>query len=223
MSSIPTSPKPTAPWLERFASAIDAAEAGLPPLEVVERLSAIDPNMATPFGERFADPASRALRTPEAEPLLVRLLALVRRPTSTAEAPKLSREASFLRVRLARLLRLSASTSGFADVRVWPGGHERLRERSSGVEGRPEAVPSFGFSIFNPHVELPIGTRGVVLDDIDVWVGVRDRDDVDGGSWVPYRQWAVAQSSREERPRVITCPRCGVDVLSDGCSARCGA
>ena len=159
---------PTTPWLERFEAAIAAAESGAPPLDVVELLSALDPNMAVPFGERFASVGSRALRTPEARPLLERLLALVRQPTSTADAPKLSREASFLRVRLARLLRLSAGLTGFAYVRVWPGQLERLRQRSTGLEGVPEPASSFGYSIFNPHIEMPIGMNGIALDDVDV-------------------------------------------------------
>lgn len=216
---------PTAPtaWLDRFEAAIAAAESGAPPLSVVDLLSALDPNMAVPLGERFADPGSRALRADDARPLLQRLLALVRAPTSTTQAPKLSRDARFLRVRLARLLRLSARLSGFASVRVWPGEFERLRRRSTGAEGVPEPASSFGYSIFNPHVELPIGMSGVLLEDVDVW----DARGEGGGAWVPFLSWADAVADPPPDsgalPRVLTCPRCGVDVLSAGRAEGCGA
>jgi hypothetical protein len=207
----------TESFLERFEAAIVAAESGLPPLEVVDKMAAVDPRMDVPFGEVFVSDVRRVLRTPEARPLCERLLALVRSPTSTAEQLRLSREACFMRVRLARMLRLAANTGGFASVSVWPRALEHLRDRTTGIEGTPEPASSFGYSIYNPHVQVPIGHTAVALDDVDLFIGRPDE-----GRWVSYRAWAAAQS-RSIRPSVITCPLCGVDLLSAGCSDECGA
>ncbi len=204
-------------FLERFEAAIIAAESGLPPLEVVDKMAAVDPRMDVPFGEVFASDVRQILGTPAAQPLCDRLLALVRSPTSTAEQLRLSREACFMRVRLARMLRLAANTGGFASVSVWPRALERLRDRTTGFEGTPEPMPSFGYSIYNPHVQLPIGNDAVALDDVELFIGRKDE-----GEWVSYRAWAAAQS-RSARPIVITCPLCGIDLLSAGCRETCGA
>jgi len=209
-----------ASFLERFEAAIVAAESGLPPLEVVDKIAAVDPRMDVPFGEVFVGDVRRILRTPEGRTLCDRLLALVRSPTSTAEQLRLSREACFMRVRLARMLRLAANTASFASVSVWPRGLERLRDRTTGVEGPPEPAPSFGFSIYNPHVQVPIGNSAVALDDVELFIGLIGRKDE--GEWVSYRAWAASQSG-EARPIVITCPLCGIDLLSAGCRDTCGA
>ena len=94
---------------------------------------------------------------------------------------------------------------------------ERLRDRTTGFEGTPEPVPSFGNSIHNPHVQLPIGNDAVALDDVELFIGRKDE-----GEWVSDRAWAAAQS-RSARPIVITCPLCCIDLLSAGCRETCGA
>ena len=202
----------TTPWLSCFREILDYAERGAVH-EALTALDNLDPRMAIPLGEQFALPSAIGLRRLDAQGDLERLLALVRRTSTTGPSPQELR----LSVRLARLLRLSAHMTGFAEVTVWPSGFgQRQRQRSTGREGLPEPVISFGYSIFNAHLEIPIGTEGVPYDDLDVL----DDHGEERGAWQSLDAWASKTGPHQV---VITCPKCGLDVLTSGRGQRCAA
>ena len=204
-------------WMECFREILDYAERGAVS-EAFIALDNLDPRMAIPLGEQFAEPGAIGLYRRDAQGDLERLLALVRRTTTTATATtRIPPKELHLRVRLARLLRLAAHLTGFAEVSVWPSGFgQRQRQRSTGREGVPEPVMSFGYSIFNAHLELPIGTYAVHYTDLDVF----DDHDGDGGSWLPFEVWAAKTGPRQ---MVITCRQCGLDIVSSGRGQPCAA
>lgn len=198
-------------WIERFRTVL--ALATTDDLAGLNRaFDELDEAMRLPLGERFLDRGALVLREPDQHAAFYELLGLVRRPPTP-----LPFEALFTRVRLARLLRLAANTNRLA--MVVPGYPRRLRLRShkTNAVGRVAGVVSFGMSVFDAHIQIPIEGNGAAYADVEVSLG-----EGEGGAerWV---SWEVWRRDQVERGLVLTCTRCGSDFLSTGFGARCGA